>query len=148
MTYITKINRWKKKYKIGVSNGCFDLLHKGHIYSLRQSRKFCDKLVILLNSDSSIRRLKGIGRPIQKVRIRKKNLLKSKYVDCVIIFDELTPYKLIRLLKPDYLFKGSDYINKKIVGKKYVKSYGGQVKILKNLKNISTTKILLKSKKS
>lgn len=148
MTYIAKIKRWKKKNKIGVSNGCFDLLHKGHIYSLRQSRKFCDKLVILLNSDSSIRRLKGIGRPIQKVRIRKKNLLKSKYVDYVIIFDELTPYNLIRLIKPDYLFKGSDYINKKIVGKKYVKSYGGQVKILKNLKNISTTKILLKSKKS
>jgi rfaE bifunctional protein nucleotidyltransferase chain/domain len=148
LTYIAKIKRWKKKNKIGVSNGCFDLLHKGHIYSLRQSRKFCDKLVILLNSDSSIRRLKGIGRPIQKVRIRKKNLLKSKYVDYVIIFDELTPYNLIRLIKPDYLFKGSDYINKKIVGKKYVKSYGGQVKILKNLKNISTTKILLKSKKS
>ena len=148
MTYIAKIKRWKKKYKIGVSNGCFDLLHKGHIYSLKQSRKFCDKLIILLNSDSSVKKLKGAGRPIQKVKIRKENLLKSKYVDYVIIFDDLTPFKLIKTLKPDYLFKGSDYMNKKIVGKKYVKSYGGQVKILKNLKNISTTKILLKSKQS
>ncbi len=148
LTYITKIKRWKKKYKIGVSNGCFDLLHKGHIHSLKQSRKFCDKLIILLNSDDSVKKLKGAGRPIQNVKLRKKNLLKSKLVDYVIIFDHLTPFKLIKKLKPDYLFKGSDYINKKIVGKKYVKSYGGQVKLLKNLKNISTTKILLKSKKS
>lgn len=148
LTYITKINKWKKKYKIGISNGCFDLLHKGHLYSLRQSKKFCDKLIILLNSDNSVKKLKGAGRPIQNVKLRKENLLNSKLVDHVIIFDDLTPFKLIKKLKPDYLFKGSDYINKKIVGKKYVKSYGGQVKVLKNLKNISTTKILLKSKQS
>ena len=148
MTYITKIKRWKKRYRIGVSNGCFDLLHKGHLYSLKQSRKFCDKLIILLNSDSSVKKLKGAGRPIQNVQLRKRNLLKSKYVDYVIIFNDLTPFKLIKKLKPDYLFKGSDYMNKKIVGKKYVKSYGGQVKVLKNLKNISTTKIILKSKQS
>ena len=146
MTYITKIKRWKKRYRIGVSNGCFDLLHKGHLYSLKQSRKFCDKLIILLNSDSSVKKLKGVGRPIQNVQLRKRNLLKSKYVDYVIIFNDLTPFKLIKKLKPDYLFKGSDYMNKKIVGKKYVKSYGGKVKLLKNLKNISTTKIILKSK--
>ena len=146
MTYITKIKRWKKRYRIGVSNGCFDLLHKGHLYSLKQSRKFCDKLIILLNSDSSVKKLKGAGRPIQNVQLRKRNLLKSKYVDYVIIFNDLTPFKLIKKLKPDYLFKGSDYMNKKIVGKKYVKSYGGKVKLLKNLKNISTTKIILKSK--
>ena len=148
MTYITKIKRWKKRYRIGVSNGCFDLLHKGHLYSLKQSKKFCDKLIILLNSDSSVKKLKGAGRPIQNVQLRKRNLLKSKYVDYVIIFNDLTPFKLIKKLKPDYLFKGSDYMNKKIVGKKYVKSYGGQVKVLKNLKNISTTKIILKSKQS
>jgi bifunctional ADP-heptose synthase (sugar kinase/adenylyltransferase) len=92
--------------------------------------------------------LKGIKRPIQNARIRKKNLLKSKYVDYVIIFDDLTPFKILKFLKPDYLFKGSDYRKKKIVGKKYVKSYGGKVKILKNLKNVSTTKIILKSKQS
>ena len=147
MTYITKIKRWKKRYRIGVSNGCFDLLHKGHLYSLKQSKKFCDKLIILLNSDSSVKKLKGAGRPIQNVQLRKRNLLKSKYVDYVIIFNDLTPFKLIKKLKPDYLFKGSDYMNKKIVGKKYVKSYGGKVKLLKNLKNISTTKIL-RSKQS
>ena len=148
LTYFTKINRLKKKYKIGVSNGCFDLLHKGHLYSLRQSKKFCDKLIILLNSDNSVKKLKGAGRPIQNVKLRKKNLLNSKLVDYVIIFDDLTPFKLIKKLRPDYLFKGSDYINKKIVGKNYVKSYGGHVKVLKNLKNISTTKILLRSKQN
>lgn len=147
MAYINKIKRWKKNFKIGVSNGCFDLLHKGHLYSLKQSRKFCDKLVILLNSDKSVRKLKGIKRPIQNAKIRKKNLLNSKYVDCVIIFDDLTPYKFIKILKPDYLFKGEDYLHKKIIGKKFVESYGGQVKVLKNLKNLSTTKILLKLKK-
>lgn len=145
---ISKINKWRKRYKIGVTNGCFDLLHKGHIFSLKQSKKFCDKLIVLLNSDNSVKRLKGIKRPIQNARIRKKNLLKSKYVDYVIVFDELTPFKILKFLKPDYLFKGSDYRNKKIVGKKYVKSYGGNVKILKNLKNVSTTKIILKSKQS
>ena len=98
MTYITKIKRWKKRYRIGVSNGCFDLLHKGHLYSLKQSRKFCDKLIILLNSDSSVKKLKGVGRPIQNVQLRKRNLLKSKYVDYVIIFNDLTPFKLILLL--------------------------------------------------
>ena len=96
LTYFTKINRWKKKYKIGVSNGCFDLLHKGHLYSLRQSKKFCDKLIILLNSDNSVKKLKGAGRPIQNVKLRKKNLLNSKLVDYVIIFDDLTPFKLIK----------------------------------------------------
>ena len=148
LIYISKINKWRKRYKIGVTNGCFDLLHKGHIFSLKQSKKFCDKLIVLLNSDNSVKRLKGIKRPIQNARIRKKNLLKSKYVDYVIIFDDLTPFKILKFLKPDYLFKGSDYRKKKIVGKKYVKSYGGKVKILKNLKNVSTTKIILKSKQS
>lgn len=143
---ISKINKWKKKYKIGVTNGCFDLLHKGHLFSLKQSKKFCDKLIVLLNSDNSVKRLKGFGRPIQNSKIRKKNLLKSKHVDYVIIFDDLTPFKMIKSLKPDYLFKGSDYKNKKIVGKKYVKSYGGKIIVLKNLKGISTTKIILKSK--
>jgi len=148
LIHISKINKWRKKYKIGVTNGCFDLLHKGHIFSLKQSKKFCDKLIVLLNSDNSVKRLKGIKRPIQNARIRKKNLLKSKYVDYVIIFDDLTPFKILKFFKPDYLFKGSDYRKKKIVGKKYVKSYGGKVKILKNLKNVSTTKIILKSKQS
>ena len=101
MTYISKINLWKKKYKVGVTNGCFDLLHKGHLFSLKQCKNFCDKLVVLLNSDKSVRKLKGAGRPIQNVNLRKKNLLKSRYVDYVIIFDDLTPYKLIRILKPD-----------------------------------------------
>ena len=142
MTYIFKINKWKKNYKVGITNGCFDLLHKGHIFSLKQCKKYCDKLVVLLNSDKSVRKLKGMNRPIENEKLRKKKLLNLKFVDHVIIFNEMTPFKMIKLLKPDFLFKGSDYRNKKIIGKKYVKSYGGKIKILKNLKGISTTKIL------
>ena len=142
VTYISKIFKWKKKYKIGITNGCFDLLHKGHTYSLKQCKNHCDKLVVLLNSDKTVRKLKGKNRPIESEKQRKKNLLKIKIVDSVIIFDEATPFKLIKILKPDFLFKGSDYRNKNVVGSKYVKSYGGKVKILKNLKGISTTKIL------
>ena len=142
MTYISKINKWKKKFKIGVTNGCFDLLHKGHTFSLKQCNKYCDKLIVLLNSDKSVKKLKGINRPIENEKLRKKKLLKSKLVDHVIIFNETNPLKIIKRIKPDFLFKGSDYRNKKIIGNKYVKSYGGKVKILKNLKGISTTKIL------
>jgi|TARA_B100000959_G_scaffold238377_1_gene258282 D-beta-D-heptose 7-phosphate kinase/D-beta-D-heptose 1-phosphate adenosyltransferase len=140
--YISKIKNWKKKNIIGVTNGCFDLLHKGHIYSLKQCKKHCDKLIVLLNSDKSVKKLKGIGRPIDNQKLRKKKILGTKLVDYVIIFNELTPYKVIKSLKPNYLFKGSDYKNKKIIGKNYVKSYGGKIKILKNLKSISTTKLI------
>lgn len=145
MTYISKINKWKKNFKIGVTNGCFDLLHKGHTYSLTQCIKYCDKLVVLLNSDKSVRKLKGINRPVENEKLRKKKLLKLKFVDLVIIFNETDPLKIIKRIKPDFLFKGSDYRNKKIIGNEYVKSYGGKVKILKNLKGISTTKILKNS---
>ena len=145
MTYISKINKWKKNFKIGVTNGCFDLLHKGHTYSLTQCIEYCDKLVVLLNSDKSVRKLKGINRPVENEKLRKKKLLKLKFVDLVIIFNETDPLKIIKRIKPDFLFKGSDYRNKKIIGNEYVKSYGGKVKILKNLKGISTTKILKNS---
>tara|TARA_B100000989_G_C19532300_1_gene470798 strand:+ start:2990 stop:3433 length:444 start_codon:yes stop_codon:yes gene_type:complete len=141
---ITKIKNQKKRNKIGVTNGCFDLLHRGHIFSLKQCKNYCNKLIVLLNSDKSVRRIKGKGRPIQNEKLRKKNLLKSKFVDKVIIFNQSTPFKVIKKLKPDYLFKGSDYRNKKIIGKKHVKSYGGEVIILKNLKGISTTKMIKK----
>ena len=99
----------------------------------------------MLNSDKSVRKLKGINRPVENEKLRKKKLLKLKFVDLVIIFNETDPLKIIKRIKPDFLFKGSDYRNKKIIGNEYVKSYGGKVKILKNLKGISTTKILKNS---
>ena len=137
-----KNKRFEKKYKLGVTNGCFDLLHKGHIYSLKQAKKLCNTLIVLLNSDVSVKKLKGKNRPIQNQNIRRKNLLKTKYVDRVIIFNQLTPFKNIKKIKPDVIFKGNDYKNKKIIGKKYVLNYGGKVILLKILKNCSTTKII------
>ena len=134
----------KKKFKVGVTNGCFDLLHKGHIFFLKQAKKYCSKLIVLLNSDSSVRKLKGHPRPIDNQKKRKNKLLKTKYVDKVIIFNNLTPLKKIKKIKPNVLFKGIEYKRKKISGKVFVKSYGGKVILLKKFKNLSTTKLIKK----
>tara|TARA_A100001011_G_scaffold393370_1_gene483050 strand:+ start:570 stop:1037 length:468 start_codon:yes stop_codon:yes gene_type:complete len=139
------IDNWKKKsYKIGVTNGCFDLFHRGHKFSINQAKYFCDRLIVLINSDKSIKKIKGILRPIQNERLRKKNILKNKNVDMVFIFKGSTPFKMIKQIKPNFLFKGSDYRNKNIVGSRYVKDNGGKVKILKNIKGLSTTKLITK----
>ena len=103
----------KKKFQVGVTNGCFDLLHEGHLYSLKQAKKFCNILIVLLNSNKSTRILKGKNRPIEDEKLRKKKLLRTKYVDKVIIFNERTPIKNIKKIRPNVLFKGSEYKNKK-----------------------------------
>ena len=141
---LKKLQVWKKILKIGVTNGCFDLLHKGHLSSLKSAKRYCDKLVVLLNSDKSTKKNKGRFRPIQNEKIRKKKLLKNRNVDLVIVFNRKTPYKMIKQIKPDFLFKGSDYKNKNIVGSKFVTKNGGKVKILKNIRGISTTNIINK----
>ena len=132
----------KKKFQVGVTNGCFDLLHEGHLYSLKQAKKFCNILIVLLNSNKSTRILKGKNRPIEDEKLRKKKLLRTKYVDKVIIFNERTPIKNIKQIRPNVLFKGSEYKNKKISGKSFLRSYGGKIILLKKIKNISTSKIL------
>ncbi len=132
----------KKKFQVGVTNGCFDLLHEGHLYSLKQAKKFCNILIVLLNSNKSTRILKGKNRPIEDEKLRKKKLLQTKYVDRVIIFNERTPIKNIKKIRPNVLFKGSEYKNKKISGKSFLKSYGGKIILLKKIKNISTSKII------
>ena len=138
-----KILKWKKKgLSIGVCNGCFDLLHKGHLHLIKKSKKKCDKLVILLNSDKSVKKIKGSKRPLENEKKRKLKLIKLKQVSDVVIFRETTPLKLIKKIKPNYIFKGSDYKNKKISGKNYIKKYGGKVILIKILKNYSTTKII------
>lgn len=137
----------KKKFKIGVTNGCFDLLHKGHIYSLKQAKKYCNKLIVLLNSNKSVRKLKGKNRPIEDQNLRKKRLLRLRYVDDVIIFNETTPLKKIKLINPNVVFKGMEYINKKISGKKFLEKNGGKVILLKRLKKISTTELIKQNKK-
>ena len=142
--HLKKIHIWKRIFRVGVTNGCFDLLHNGHLYSLKLAKKYCDKLIVLLNSDMSTKKNKGRSRPIENEIIRKKKLLRNKNVDMVIIFNRKTPFKMIKQIKPDYLFKGSDYKNRNIVGSKLVIKNGGKVKILKNIKGISTTNIINK----
>ncbi len=138
-----KLLTWKKKgLSIGVCNGCFDLLHKGHLHLIRNSKKRCDKLLILLNSDKSVKKIKGKERPIENEKKRKSKLIKFKEISDVMIFKESTPLKIIKDIKPDYIFKGSDYKNKRISGQNYIKKYGGKTILIKILKNYSTTNII------
>ena len=132
----------KKKFKIGVTNGCFDLLHKGHIYSLKQAKKYCNKLIVLLNSNKSVRKLKGKNRPYNSITTRIENLKKTSLVDKIYVFKEKTPLKLIKKIRPDIIVKGSDYDYKNVVGSKI-----SNVILFDKKNNLSTTKILNKIKR-
>lgn len=127
--------------RIVFTNGCFDLLHPGHISLLRQSAALGDRLVVGLNSDASVRRLKGPTRPIQGEQARAMLLGALQDVDSVILFDEDTPAKLIEAIRPDFLVKGSDYQVENIAGAKFVQSYGGQVRLVDLVDGFSTTEI-------
>ena len=131
--------------KIGFTNGCFDLLHKGHLYSISEAKKKCDYLIIGVNSDTSVRKIKGPSRPIDDQENRVLSLSKLEDVDAIIIFYEETPLNLIKDIKPDILFKGSDYKNKKIVGSKFLKENGGKVELIDILTGYSTTNIIKNS---
>ena len=124
------------------TNGCFDILHKGHFQYLKQSKDLGDFLIVGLNSDKSVKFLKGPGRPVNGEKIRAENLLKLDYVNAVIIFNENTPIKLIENLLPDIVTKGGDYEIDEIVGSKIIHRNGGEVKILPYLEGFSTTKII------
>ena len=124
------------------TNGCFDILHKGHFQYLKQSKDLGDFLIVGLNSDKSVKFLKGPGRPVNREKIRAENLLKLDYVNAVIIFNESTPIKLIENLLPDIVTKGGDYEIDEIVGSKVIHRNGGEVKILPYLEGYSTTKII------
>ncbi|MDH4224015.1 MAG: D-glycero-beta-D-manno-heptose 1-phosphate adenylyltransferase [candidate division Zixibacteria bacterium] len=128
--------------KVVFTNGCFDLLHLGHIDYLQKSKKSGDILIVGLNSDSSVRKIKGKGRPIQSQKDRASILAALQFVDYVCIFGDLTPIKLISRLLPDYLVKGSDWKIKDIVGKDIVESSGGKVLTIKMVKGKSTQKII------
>lgn len=134
--------RWRDKdLVIGFTNGCFDLIHPGHIALLRQSKESCDRLIVGLNSDRSVRRLKGPERPYQDETARAAVLTALAVVDGVVIFDEDTPLNIINALKPDVLIKGGDYEMDTIVGAKEVRSWGGRVIRTDFLDGHSTTKI-------
>ncbi len=117
------------------TNGCFDLLHAGHVYSLEKARSMGDFLFLGLNSDASVRRLKGPSRPINKVRDRALVLAALQAVDAVVVFGEDTPIKLIKALRPDVLVKGADYRNGTVVGA----GFAGRVALVPLLKGRSTT---------
>ena len=135
----------RETFKLVFTNGCFDLLHKGHLDLLSNAAAFGDKLFVGLNSDISVKKLKGDSRPIQNERTRAKKLLELKYVNHVIIFEDLTPQKLIHTISPDVLVKGGDYKKSEIVGAKHVISSGGVVKIVPLTPGFSTTSIIEKS---
>ena len=142
-TLIEKIGKLKSaNNKIVFTNGCFDILHKGHLSYLHQSKDLGDYLIVGLNSDDSVTLLKGSDRPINNQNVRAKNLLRLDYVDAVIIFSEETPEELIKLLLPDILTKGGDYKKNQIAGSNTVTKNGGKVIILPHLKGYSTTAII------
>ena len=134
----------RENFKLVFTNGCFDLLHKGHLDLLSNAAGFGDKLFVGLNSDKSVKKLKGDSRPKQNERTRAQNLLELKYVNHVIIFEDLTPQKLIHTISPDVLVKGGDYKESEIVGAKNVISSGGVVKIVPLTPGFSTTSIIEK----
>jgi len=130
------------------TNGCFDILHLGHFTYLEESRKLGDFLIVAINSDQSVRQLKGLGRPINNHELRSKNLLNLKFVDAVTVFKDETPLNLIKYLLPDILTKGGDYAFKDIAGSSVVEKNGGTVTIFPYLKGHSTTNIIKNKGKS
>lgn len=132
------------KGKVVFTNGCFDILHAGHVSYLKKARALGDKLIVGINSDDSVRRLKGDDRPVNTLEDRMTVLSELECVDEVIAFDEDTPAELIKKVRPDVLVKGDDYTIEKIVGADFVMSYGGEVKTIPLLEGRSTTNIISK----
>ena len=133
-----------EKQVIVFTNGCFDIIHSGHLDLLKEAKSYGDKLIVGLNSDKSVSKLKGPERPIIGQSERKKILSALKFVDEVIIFNEENPLKLIKKLKPSILVKGADYTKEQIVGGAFVESYGGEIKLVKLTKGKSSSKIINK----
>lgn len=136
----------KNAHKIAFTNGCFDILHYGHILYLKQAKSLGDILIVGLNSDASVRRIKGNQRPIIPEIERAEILDAVKPIDYVVIFEEDTPENLIHIVKPDFLIKGGDYKAEDVVGARFVQSYGGKVVILPYIQGNSTTNIIQKIK--
>lgn len=136
----------KKKKKIVFTNGCFDLLHKGHVQYLQKAKKLGDILIVAVNSDSSVKILKGPTRPINPLADRVEVIAALEAVDYVTWFEEETPLKLIQYLKPNILTKGGDWKPEQIVGSTDVLSWGGKVKSLPYIEGRSTTKMIEKAR--
>jgi D-beta-D-heptose 7-phosphate kinase/D-beta-D-heptose 1-phosphate adenosyltransferase len=132
--------RWRTRgYTVGFTNGCFDLLHPGHIHLLEQCRAMCDRLIVGMNADASVKRLKGASRPVQNESARAAVLASLASVDLVCLFEDDTPLDILKLIKPDLLVKGADYTHDTVVGAKEVESWGGRVALAALLPGHSTT---------
>ena len=137
---LDRIRTWKARgEKVGFTNGCFDLLHPGHVSLLASARSVCDRLVVGLNSDASVKRLKGENRPMQNEAARAAVLSSLETVDLVVIFDEDTPEALLHEVRPDILIKGADYTIETVIGADLVQSYGGRVVLAEIVEGFSTT---------
>lgn len=143
---IITISQWKEirneEYNVVFTNGCFDVLHRGHITYLAAARDLGDCLVVGLNSDASVKRLKGENRPINNEKDRALLLAALSFVDYIIIFEEDTPKNLIEQVQPDILVKGGDYKIEDIVGADFVQSHGGEVLTIEFVDGYSSTKII------
>ena len=141
-TFLNYRHAWLRHCKVVFTNGCFDLLHAGHVDYLQKSKNLGNVLVVGLNSDISVRRLKGAGRPVNNQEDRALVLAGLASVDYVLIFEEDTPYKLIKGLEPDILVKGGDWSVERIIGRDVVWDRGGQVQSIPLLKGYSSTAII------
>jgi rfaE bifunctional protein nucleotidyltransferase chain/domain len=138
-----KLAFWRfKNSKIVFTNGCFDVLHRGHIEYLAQARDKGDLLIVGLNTDASVRRMKGANRPINPQDARAMVLASLFFVDAVVLFDEDTPYNLIKTIQPNILIKGSDYAPENIVGYDIVTANGGTVETVDLVEGFSSTGII------
>ena len=140
------IKQWGENKKTVFTNGCFDILHLGHVEYLFKASKLGEKLIVGLNSDFSIKQIKGTTRPIQNEKSRASVLASLQFVDAVVLFNEKTPLKLIEVIRPQVLVKGGDYEIKHIIGSDFVLAYGGKVKTIPFIKGHSTSSIIDKIK--
>ena len=141
------LTEWRRQgQRVGFTNGCFDLLHPGHVKLLAGARAACDRLIVGLNGDASVTRLKGEGRPVQPVQARAEVLAALEAVDLVVVFDEDTPEKLIARVKPTVLVKGSDYKREDVVGRDIVEKLGGQVVLIDVVPGHSTSAMVARTR--
>ena len=139
---------WKDSgEQVVFTNGCFDILHLGHIDYLEKARNLGDRMILGLNTDNSVRSIKGTARPVVNEHARGRVMAALQFVDAVVYFDEDTPFELIQSVKPDILVKGNDYLAENIVGADIVKANGGRVLTIELVEGYSTTNIIEKIKK-
>ncbi|MBY0382838.1 MAG: D-glycero-beta-D-manno-heptose-7-phosphate kinase [Xanthobacteraceae bacterium] len=142
-----RLHDWRREgLRIGFTNGCFDILHPGHVRVLTQARAACDRLVVGLNSDASVKRLKGADRPVQDERARAEVLAALEAVDLVAMFEEDTPIELIKQIRPAVLVKGGDYTREQVVGHEFVTANGGEVVLVDILPGHSTTSLVKRAR--